>query len=705
MIAGVLVRLNLTILSLATALHAFDERLFAVRLSSTVQPDSLIHYNMLLAWWRHGDSPRGFTLTPSPYFIDMLIEFPIMLLAPDFERFSYALACAYALLIFASLYLILRIALECGPTFAIAVTAVSIVAFYKLAPWHFITHVFVVNHTSELFTTLGVLALVHAWFRPSAPRRSYAPYVYALVVTACVASSPFFIATYCVPSAIAAVAILGTEYLNRRRLIWFLGLTAIGAMVGLISLAILSRYAWPVRNDHYQVWWKSYRTFRHTLIAEAGGIRVFWATVVAMAASTGLVIAGRRNRRWSLSTTFLLAFLPACVVASVGIPIKRGAFDGAYAFRYVTLPWLLVVSFYVATAARLAKSVVVAVLRRRPHRPTPRWLPWCATSLGAAGIALISTFHGSLTMYDDASWTSPTIRCFRDAEQRGDVRDGLATWALGRYLNAARYAPDWSSPHVIVQMRVQPEHPPSVDPRDNNLVWFDRSYRGGNGQLNFVATHLLLDDDLRFFRDRIGVPDRTITCPTPINFRFDGKPTFELWIWDRVDAQRKLSDLVMHDNLRSPFAPVIGDSRMSIDPIWGMRGVPAMSELVDGHRVWRRSAHRADEMFAAINAMWLPSGHYRLELDVSTVASADGAAPVAEVQVHQELHGEIARFSIAARTSHAAFDLDIVSRGGATSGDAIEVYLYAREAELIEISGATLTLVEPQGIDPFQIFR
>jgi hypothetical protein len=702
------VRLNLAILSLATALHTFDARLFAVRLRSPVQPDSLVHYNMLLAWWRHSDSPRGFTLTPSPYFIDMVLQLPIMLLAPDFERFSYALACAYALLILASLYLVLRIALETGPILALAAAGATVAGFYKLAPFNFVVHAFVVNHTSEIFTTLGLLALLHAWFRPGAPRRPYAAYGYTLAVAVCVASSPFFIATYVIPAAVAATAILGTEYVTRRRLAWFLGLTAVGALAGLIALALISRYAWPVRGDYYHGWWRSYLTFKRTIIAEPGGISVVWATACAVLASGALAIVGRRTRRWSIPTTFMLAFFPASVVACVGIPIKRGAFDGGYAFRYVTLPSLLMVAFYVATAARVARALGAAVLRGRTLPAAPRWLPWSAAALGVLGIAVGATCRGPLTMYDEASRTAGAIRCFRAAEQRGDVEDGLATWWLARYLNAARHATGWESPHVIVQLLHN--DPPALDPRDNNLRWFAGSYRGGAAKLNFLATHALSDGQLQFFRDRIGAPDRTITCPVPVDLRPDGKATYELWIWDREDAQRRLGDLATHHNLRSPFSPAIGATSMVIDPVWGMDAGPGMSELAGRRRVWRRGTHRSADGLAWINPLWLPSGRYRLAIDLTAVPltavpTRDRAAPVAEVEVYQQRRGELARFSIAAGASNPSFEFVVDNRGGATSGEAIALSLHAREAESIELSGATLTLLEPRGIAPFRIFR
>src|SRR4051812_34818992 len=99
---------NVVVLCAAVTLRAFDAAYAAVRSVAAGSPDALLYYNMILTWSRHGDSPRGFTLTPSPYFIDLLLQLPLALAAPDFERFAYALALLYALLLFAALALVLR---------------------------------------------------------------------------------------------------------------------------------------------------------------------------------------------------------------------------------------------------------------------------------------------------------------------------------------------------------------------------------------------------------------------------------------------------------------------------------------------------------------------------------------------------------------------------------------------------------------------
>jgi hypothetical protein len=687
----VFLRFNVWLVSLAAVIGAVDRRYTSIRV---VQADSLVHYNMLLAWLRHGASPRGFTLTPSPYFIDMVVQLPVLWLAPDMESFSYWLACAYAILIFAGVYAVLRVGLACGPLIAAATAAAAMVGSYTLAPQSVIVHAFIVNHTSEVFTTLGMLALVHAWFAPGARHRRYAPALYVLSVAACVTSSSFFIATYCVPSAIAAVGLIGAGSVDRRRLAWFLGLGVIGALVGLVSIAAISRYAWPVRVDRYMGALRSYHVFHHTVHVEPGRRRAVWAVLVAAIGSLALAVVGRR-RRWNAGRMFLLAFFPAAVITCTGMPIARGAFDGGYAFRYVQLPWLLAMMFYASVLAHGAIAIVAKIAR-----PRPSWLPWSSAVLGIIGVAVIATRGGALTMYDAASLTSPTVRCVQDAERNAGLQDGLSTWWFARYVNAARHASAWRSPYVVVQLLTTV--PPIVDPRDNDLEWFDGSYRGG-ATLNFLSTDGLDDAALQFFRDRIGPPDQIVTCPAPRNYRPDPKPTFELWIYDHRDAQERLAEFVTRGNVTSRFAPIVPTKQVSVDLEWAaFRSYPFDSGLVGTHRVW----HAGDgDRVLRVEPMYLPSGRYSFDVELSTISQVAGGEGVAQIVIWQDNNGELARSVVTVGEKHARVTLDVHQHGGSTSGDLIVIDVVPGTAESIDVSAIVVTQLEAAGISPFQMFR
>jgi hypothetical protein len=182
---------------------------------------------------------------------------------------------------------------------------------------------------------------------------------------------------------------------------------------------------------------------------------------------------------------------------------------------------------------------------------------------------------------------------------------------------------------------------------------------------------------------------RTLTCPSLPTY--GGAPDFEVWIWDSERAQQRLADLVTRDNLRSPFSPVIGADHMSIDPEWGMhRSAPGSSMVVE------------------INAMWLPSGHYRLDLELAaTGASNEDPAEITVFHDHasERHHGFVARRLVAASDHQPSIEFDVDNRGGATSGAAVVIDVSAKSATSIDVSKATLTLVDQRGISPFSIFR
>lgn len=92
----------------ACAMRLFDASYSAYRTTASAAPDNLIYYNMLLEWWQGGDSPLGHTLLPSPYFIDIALQFPLALVARDFEHFAYALALVYSALLFGGIFLVAR---------------------------------------------------------------------------------------------------------------------------------------------------------------------------------------------------------------------------------------------------------------------------------------------------------------------------------------------------------------------------------------------------------------------------------------------------------------------------------------------------------------------------------------------------------------------------------------------------------------------
>ena len=163
-------RLSVFALAVAVVARAFEAGYFYVRALAVVPADSLLHHHWILTWWRHGDSIRGFTLTPSPYFIDLAIQLPIAFLTGDFESFSYVMALTFAVLLFLSMFAVMRIAFNGSTLVASIAAGLALVAFYVVAPFSVVLHAFSYNHTSEVYSTLGLVALIHLLFRPGAPR-------------------------------------------------------------------------------------------------------------------------------------------------------------------------------------------------------------------------------------------------------------------------------------------------------------------------------------------------------------------------------------------------------------------------------------------------------------------------------------------------------------------------------------------------------
>lgn len=50
-----------------------------------VRPDDLIYFNALQDWLHSGSPIRGYTLQPSPYFLDFLLDRVVVFFTDDFE--------------------------------------------------------------------------------------------------------------------------------------------------------------------------------------------------------------------------------------------------------------------------------------------------------------------------------------------------------------------------------------------------------------------------------------------------------------------------------------------------------------------------------------------------------------------------------------------------------------------------------------------
>jgi hypothetical protein len=138
-----------------------------------------------------------------------------------------------------------------------------------------------------------------------------------------------------------------------------------------------------------------------------------------------------------------------------------------------------------------------------------------------------------------------------------------------------------------------------------------------------------------------------------------------------------------------------------------MTADPRDSEVVAGHRVWKRGVHRDGVSMAVVRPITLPSGRYRIEVALHAVPLAGAAGPVAELVVHVPRSARIVtrRFTISADESPRDLEFNVDNFGGATSGAPLWMDLYPRAAASIDLAGITITLVRARQLSPFHIFQ
>ena len=71
-----------------------------------ILPDDLIYFNALQDWLHSGFSIRGYTLQPSPYLLEFLLDCLVVFFTDDFERFTYVVSGIVAIC-FAGSFLLL----------------------------------------------------------------------------------------------------------------------------------------------------------------------------------------------------------------------------------------------------------------------------------------------------------------------------------------------------------------------------------------------------------------------------------------------------------------------------------------------------------------------------------------------------------------------------------------------------------------------
>ena len=116
-------------------------------------PDDLLYFNALQDWQRSGSPIRGYTLLPSPYFLEFALDRILVFFTSDFELFAYVLSGIFAICLAGSFLLFGYVYCRDWRRAAI-VSLLSYSCFYLfLIPIGIRLHVFLQNHTLASITT------------------------------------------------------------------------------------------------------------------------------------------------------------------------------------------------------------------------------------------------------------------------------------------------------------------------------------------------------------------------------------------------------------------------------------------------------------------------------------------------------------------------------------------------------------------------
>lgn len=666
---------------------AFDVAYQGSRAVEAVLPDDLLAYNALRAWIDLGDPLTSFALTPSPYFVDLLLELPLAVVSSDFERYAYFLALAYAAGTASALHLVFR-ALDVARWPSACGSSATIAVYFLVFPQSLVRHLHVSNHTSEVIATLLGLALLLWLTRADTPprRREYALFFGLVLVN--VLSSTFFVATFLAPAA-GALAFVALDRARRPRAARLAVLALIAAAMGIYAQAFISTHAWPIRKDVYgQTVMQSGKQL--VTVLDHPDRRVALASLVV-----GLIFAAVllvRVRAYRVVVVFFVLTVLACA----GLPVLRGAFERAYSLRFLQLPAL-------GSAALMTGYVV---LRLSPLVDTRPRATRAARALAfVAVVVLLSLFRGPLHELDPRSTTAPMLACLRAPEHAALLEDGLATGLPARFLNASFRGRARAVPNVVVQL--ERWHPPSLVASQNSTAWFKDGYRHGRRSLSFLMTFQLSTESLTWVRSRIGQPDVVFRCPLPTDWRAGRVPDrmdeeIETWVWTNEESKRRLEDMVLHDNMRGLFASP-SDREATIGAKWGMNGGSDASELAGDAWVWRRR-EGASARVAITRPMFAPAGRYRADFDLTVNGAAAGAAGATVLAfVGAE---PVARVGVAASAPSASFEYVSTNAGGAIGGEQTWFAVDAESgAEEVELRAVRLTRLDAAAVDPLRVFK
>jgi hypothetical protein len=678
---------------------------------------------MLQDWLRSGPSIRGYTLQPSPYILDLLLDRLVVLFTNDFERYVYVVSAVVSIC-FAGSLLLLGYAYCRDWRRAAVISLISYASLYLfLIPLRIYQHLFIPSHTFALIATPVAMAMLAASLT-SDSRRSIIRWYAALsaLTMIVVFSDPIFIADFIVPGAMACglLAILPRTRVPRLALSGFVP-CASGA-IAMILLEACNVFFWPHRVDVYApvftitntgdlqvngnaglfaiILDKRYRTFLRIFVIAFLGVALWWVAQFKAYCARPWEPQAIQKRRLELMAMTAVGLL--ATVTSVAMPALRGSFQTHYEWRYFLLASIFL-SFGLGGAITYAGVAAWSLLtahankhlskRFLPRWPTPvfRFAPALGVAL-SCGVFLITICYcagNSTRLGDKHSTATPYLSCVSAVTKRENLHDGMASAYAASMLRAGRAAPQFRHSGKIFQTTFTDLFS-YLEPANNNLKWMSRAALEKDGGVDYVIFEEGRDipaaqDNIRRF---VGEPALVATCPDPNNKLADGVHKTYIWVYRDSDARRRLTNLVLWDNNREVFFPSYRLGSLVVNPIFGAFSVPGEGSVLHGMRGWTRDTDRPEGRFFQTKPIYLPAGKYRAHICLSTNDRASkGPLATAEVSWGGKI---LFRQDVGQAKQDFIATFDLNTKGGPTSGNTTLVTLFAGKASDVEVCGLTI---------------
>ncbi len=674
--------------------------------------NSLILYNMFRAKTVLGDGLTSWTLVPAPYFIDMVLSWPLSIYAQTYQQFEIAVVTVFFFLLLIGntllFFTITRSRVE-----SLFLGAIATAGFYALTPLEILLHVYMNNHTTSaiaaVFSLAGLVWCVRKVTNTIISASHLLQFVAlaALVAFVNTLSDPYFIIMLVVP-AIVAMAVAAPKdnlvWALRRISLVVLAFVA-GCFAALWMLGWLGDAIWPHRTDPpggSPV--AAVRTF--AALAVRGPYLAYFAVALALVLlALYITIKHLRDCRSvrSAESVRLVALMVVFITSwalCVAVPLAKDDFYSGYEYRYILFPAILTADILALFVWTGGFGFYRAYGRQHATYLTLRH----GVLFGFIALGFIFDFMWPTPMSGTAqAGINEYNKCFRTIDRKYDLKDGLGGVFPARFVNAYRLSPMGARRNAIIfiwgglnEVRVTPTY--------NSLDWIQKTASRRERRINFVILRGLGSGTISNIVRDVGEPSFVERCPLPPGRASPTPMADQIWIYTSDDAQKKLADLVVEAANRGVFALGRNRDEQILNPRFAMMTPPGDGELVGEHRIWHRRKDRPGGAVAVTKPFFLPSGRYRMQLTGKiTGGSANSSPGTFTLTVGWE--SKTVPLQTTKSGVLAEITSDICNMGGATSGVSTQMSVHAGAAEKIEISSIKVRRLKKYRSDAFAIFR